>query len=406
MIQFPKDFIWGSAAAAYQVEGGNSNSDWWPWELKVGKEPSGAACNHYQVYEQDFDLAKSMNHKAHRLSIEWARIEPEEGKFSEKELKHYIDVILALRARGIEPMVTLHHFTNPIWLSEKGGWENKKVVALFRRYSEFVVRGLAKHVHYWITINEPTIYISHSFILGWWPPQKTSFLSAWAVERNMIRGHIEAYRAINKIYSEQNIAKPSISISQHVTSVVPCNKKLRNRISAWFRNYWFNLRILNALKNAGTLDFIGVNYYSRQLVDLKDWCPKKFVMECSAGHPDFPSDKNFLGWVIYPQGLHELLLQLRKYDIPIMITENGICAADDKQRWEFIQIHLRTIHDAMQKGAKVTGYLYWSLLDNFEWAHGYGPRFGLIEMDYKTQKRTIRDSAKKFAEVCKTGILE
>ena len=148
MIQFPKDFIWGAAAAAYQVEGGNSNSDWWPWEIKAGKEPSGTACNHYQVYEQDFDLAKSMNHQAHRLSIEWARIEPKEGEFSEKELKHYIDVILALRARGIEPMVTLHHFTNPIWLSEQGGWENKKVVALFQRYCEFVVKGLAKHVHY------------------------------------------------------------------------------------------------------------------------------------------------------------------------------------------------------------------------------------------------------------------
>jgi len=405
MIQFPKDFIWGAAAAAYQVEGGNSNSDWWPWEIKVGKEPSAAACNHYQVYEQDFDLAKEMNHKAHRLSIEWARIEPKEGEFSEKELKHYIDVILALRARGIEPMVTLHHFTNPIWLSEKGGWENKKVVELFQRYTEFVVKGLAKHVHYWITINEPTIYISHSFILGWWPPQKTSFMAAWAVEHNMIAGHIAAYRAMNKIYQDQNLKKPAISISQHVTSVVPCNKKWINQVSAKFRNYWFNLRILNALQRANTLDFIGVNYYSRQLVDLKDWCPKKFVMECSAGHPDFPSDKNFLGWDIYPQGLHELLLQLRKYDIPIMITENGICAADDAQRWEFIQIHLKTIHDAMQKGAKVAGYLYWSLLDNFEWAHGYGPRFGLIEMDYKTQKRTVRESAKKYAEVCKTGTL-
>lgn len=405
MIQFPKDFIWGAAAAAYQVEGGNSNSDWWPWEIKAGKEPSGVACNHYQVYEQDFDLAKEMNHKAHRLSIEWARIEPREGEFSEKELKHYIDVILSLRARGIEPMVTLHHFTNPIWLSEKGGWENKKVVALFQRYTEFVVKGLAKHVHFWITINEPTIYISHSFILGWWPPQKTSFLAAWSVEHNMVAGHIAAYRAMNKIYQEQGLEKPAISISQHVTSVVPCNQKWINRVSAKFRNYWFNLRILNALQRASTLDFIGVNYYSRQLVDLKSLCPKKFVMECSAGHPDFPSDKNFLGWDIYPQGLHELLLQLRKYDIPIMITENGICAAEDSQRWQFIQIHLKTIHDAMQKGAKVVGYLYWSLLDNFEWAHGYGPRFGLIEMDYKTQKRTIRESAKKYAEVCKTGLL-
>lgn len=406
MTQFPEDFIWGSAAAAYQVEGGNSNSDWWPWELKAGKEPSGVACNHYQVYEQDFDLAKSMNHKANRLSIEWARIEPKEGQFSEKEMQHYIDVVLALRARGIEPVVTLHHFTNPIWLAEMGGWENKKVVALFQRYCEFVVSRLAKHVHYWITINEPTIYISHSFLLGWWVPQKVNaFMAAWAVERHMLAGHIATYRAMNKIYQEQNLSKPMISISHHLTSIVACNKKLKNRISAWFRNYWFNLRILNALHSAKTLDFIGINYYSRQLIDLKNWSFPDFVMACSTGHPDFPAEQNFLKWDIYPQGLHELLLQLRKYDIPMMITENGICAEDDNQRWKFIQIHLKTIHDAMQKGAKVIGYLYWSLLDNFEWAHGYGPRFGLIEMDYKTQKRTIRESAKKFAEVCKTGLL-
>lgn len=405
MTQFPKDFIWGSAAAAYQVEGGNSNSDWWPWELQAGKEPSGMACNHYQLYEQDFDLAKSMNHQAHRMSIEWARIEPSEGQFSEQALQHYVDVILALRARGIEPVVTLHHFTNPIWLSEMGGWENKKVVDLFQRYVEFVVRRLASHVHYWITINEPTIYISHSFILGWWPPQKKSFLSAWKVEQNMIAAHIKAYRAMNQIYQEVKVGKPLISISQHVTSVVPCNKKWINRVCAKFRNYWFNLRILNALTRAKTMDFIGINYYSRQLVDLKTLKFYDFVMDCSAGHPDFPATKNFLGWDIYPEGLHELLLQLRKYDLPIIITENGICAKEDAQRWDFIKIHLRTIHDAMQKGAKVVGYLYWSLLDNFEWAHGYSPRFGLIEMDYASQKRTVRESAKQYAEVCKTGFV-
>ncbi len=405
MIQFPKDFIWGAAAAAYQVEGGNSNSDWWPWEIQAGKEPSGIACNHYQLYEQDFDLAKSMNHKAHRLSIEWARIEPEEGKFSEKELQHYVDVVLALRARGIEPMVTLHHFTNPIWLSETGAWENKKVIKLFHRYCDVVVRALAKHVHYWITINEPTIYLSHSYILGWWPPQKKSFLSAWKVEKNMVVAHVDAYRLIHKIYGELSLAKPAVSISHHISAMLPCNSDLKNRWAARFRNYWFNFRILDEIMNCKAMDFIGINYYSRQLVHLKKWGIRNLIEDvCSENH--HVVKKNFLGWDIYPEGLHELLLQLKKYDLPVMITENGICDADDSLRWEFLQEHLKGIHRAIEKGVKITGYLYWSLLDNFEWAHGYGPRFGLIQMDYKTQKRTIRESAKKYAEVCKTGILE
>ena len=404
MIQFPENFIWGAAAAAYQVEGSNSNADWWPWEKQVGKESSGEACRHYDLYEQDFDLSKKLNHKAHRLSIEWSRIEPEEGKFSEKELKHYLDVVLALRARGIEPIVTLHHFTNPIWFSASGNWEDKKSVARFQRYCEVVVRTLAQHVRYWITINEPTIYLSHAYILGWWPPQKKSYRSAWAVEKNMVAGHIEAYRLIHKIYRELSLAQPAVSISHHISSMLPCNSDLKNRWAARFRNYWFNFRILDEIMSRKAMDFIGINYYSRQVVHLKKWGIRNLIEDvCSENHHSVK--KNFLGWDVYPEGLHQLLLQLKKYDLPIMITENGICEADDNLRWEFLQEHLKSIHQAMQKGVKVTGYLYWSLLDNFEWAHGYGPRFGLIEMDYATQKRTIRESAKKYAEVCKTGVL-
>ncbi len=403
MMKFPQNFLWGAVTSSYQVEGNNSNADWWQWEKETGKENSGSACRHYELYEQDFDLARSLNHNAHRLSLEWSRIEPEEGKFSQKELKHYLDVILALRARNIEPIVTLHHFTNPVWLSKLGGWTNRKVVTYFARYCDFVCRGLAEYVRYWITINEPTIYYSHAYIFGVWPPQAKSLLKAKLVEDNMVYAHIQAYQFIHKIYQEKNLSDPSVSIAQNVMAFVPCTQAFKNRFAASLRHKWYNLGFIEKIHKS--LDFIGVNYYSRQLVDLKGRGIANFAWDvCEKNH--FPTKKNSLGWDIYPQGLYDLLLKLKKFNLPIMITENGICTLDDQLRWEYLSGHLKSIYLAMEKGVKVTGYLYWSLMDNFEWDKGFAPRFGLIDIDYSTYKRTIRESATKFARVCKTGVLE
>jgi len=404
MFKFPQNFIWGAATAAYQVEGDNSNSDWWQWEGPAGKEKSGSACRHYELYAQDFDLAKGLNHNAHRLSIEWSRIEPEEGKFSQKELKHYIDVILALKARNIEPIVTLHHYTNPIWLANMGGWVDKRTVNLFSRYCDFVVRALAKHVKYWITINEPTIYAYHAYIIGVWPPQVKSFLKATRVENNFARAHIKAYRIINSIYKELELDKPAISISQYTQAYMPCNLSLKNRFAAGLRDKWYNFGFLDKVIRHKTMDFIGLNYYSRQVVEMGNWSIGDLLMGvCKNNH--HPAKKNSLGWDIYPEGLLELLLKLKKYNLPVIITENGICTPDDNLRWEYISSHLKNIHLAMEKGVNVKGYLYWSLIDNFEWDKGFGPRFGLIDIDYNTDKRTVRPSAEKFGQVCKTGIL-
>lgn len=405
MIQFPKDFLWGSATSSYQVEGNNSNADWWPWEIKAGHERSGAACRHYEMYEQDFDLAKSLHHNTHRLSIEWSRIEPVEGQFSQKELEHYIKVILALRSRGIEPMVTLHHFTNPIWFAEKGNWVNPKNIAVFERYCDFVVRGLARHVHYWMTINEPTVYLSHSFIFGWWPPQAKSLWQARAVHDNLAEAHIRGYRLIHKIYQELNLPAPAVSIAQHIQCFVGCKNDFRDRFAVNWRNKWYNFEFLEKIAAANTMDFVGVNFYSRQLVDLSGWGLHNLTAEvCSKDHD--PVKKNSLGWDIYPQGFYEVLLKVKKYNLPVIITENGICTLDDDLRWEYITLHLKSLHAAMQEGLDVRGYLYWSLLDNFEWDKGFGPRFGLIHVDYPTGKRTVKESAKKYGEVCRTGILQ
>jgi beta-glucosidase len=405
MTKFPPDFLWGAATSAYQVEGGNVHSDWWPWEKAAGKEQSGQACRHYELYEQDFDLAKALGHNAHRLSVEWARIEPEEGRFSEEEIRHYVDVLQDLRRRGIEPVVTLHHFTNPIWFSRERGWESKRSAEKFLRYADVVVRALSPYVHYWITINEPTIYFSHSYLFGVWPPQAKSLLRAKAVHDNMVTAHVEAYRLIHQIYKTSGLLRPAVSISQHISAVVPCRPDVRNNFAVRLRDHWYSFEFLDRITREKAMDFVGLNYYSRTLVDVTSWWIGNLLAEtCSKGHHSVK--KNSLGWDIYPEGLCQVLVKLKRYALPVMITENGICTSDDDLRWEFLSAHLRSIRLAMDEGVNVTGYLYWSLLDNFEWDKGFAPRFGLIEMDYTTFERRVRPSARKFAQVCQTGVLE
>jgi beta-glucosidase len=405
MIQFPKNFYWGAATSSYQVEGNNINADWWEWEKQAGKENSGAACRHYEYYEQDFDLAKSLNHNAHRLSIEWSRIEPKEGEFSDEAIVHYTNIIKALRKRGIEPMVTLHHFTNPLWFASSGGWSDPRCVKRFLRYCGFVTRALSRGVHFWFTINEPTVYFSHSYLWGMWPPQAKSLLKTRAVYHHLNEAHIEAYRLIHSIYQELKLEKPAVSIAQHMQAVVGCDRSLKNRLAVAMRKQLYNLVILDHLAGHKALDFIGVNYYSRHLVDVHSWWIGNLLMEkCKDNH--HPLKKNSLGWDIYPEGLAQVLLDLKKYNLPVIIAENGICTHDDNERWEYIKNHLKSVRQAMDQGIYVTGYLYWSLMDNFEWAEGFTPRFGLIDIDYNTFQRTVRPSAQHFARVCQTGVLE
>jgi beta-glucosidase len=405
MIEFPKDFLWGAATSAYQVEGNNYNSDWWPWEMKTGKQSSGTACGHYDLYEQDFNLVKGLGHNAHRLSIEWARIEPTEGHFSQEAVRHYVDVIRALHRRGIEPVVTLHHFTNPLWFSQSGGWERRDAVIRFLRYVERVVYALAPHVRYWITINEPTILISHGYLQGLWPPQARSIFRASAAHDYLAEAHIKAYRLIHEIYCSASLPAPSVGLAHHMPAIVPCSPTFRNRLAARLRDHWFNYEFLDRITRHRSLDFIGLNYYSRNLVDVSRWNWGSLMYEvCGQGH--HPLKKNSLGWDIYPEGLYQILMRLKRYRLPIIITENGICTDDDALRWDFMASHLRCVHRALADGAPVTGYLYWALLDNFEWDKGFAPRFGLIHVDYATLHRTIRYSAHKFSQVCLSGILE
>ncbi len=392
-LKFPDDFFWGAANSAYQSEGGNFNSDWWHWEKsqkrfeqlkKAGLNPddfvSGAASDHYNRFEEDFDLAKKLNHNAHRFSIEWARIEPKEGQFDMKELNHYKNVLAGLKSRNLEPFVTLSHFTLPQWLAKQGSWLNKKSVQYFSRYSEFIVKNLSEYVNFWLTINEPEIYAIKSYLTGDWPPQKKSLFQAIKAICNLCRAHCGAYKIIKKINPNAQVG-----FTKNNTYFSAQNWLIDNTLVKLVKWFWNDLILV---MNKNYLDFIGLNYYFHARFENG--------FKISGGQT-----KNDLGWEIYPEGIYHILRDLKKYKKPIYITENGLADSQDQKRAQFIKNHLKYIWQAIQEGIDVRGYFYWSLIDNFEWSNGFDPRFGLIYIDYKTQKRLPRKSAFDYAKIIK-----
>lgn len=419
-LQFPEKFYWGAATSAHQVEGGNIN-DWSEWEhanstrlaaaatkrnanapmripdyiinnypnpLQEENYISGTACDHYNLFEKDFDIAKSLGHNAHRFSIEWSRIEPEEGKFNEKEIEHYRQVIQALRVRNIEPFVTLWHWTMPLWLQDLGGVKAKKFPKYFSRYAEKMAKVFKDDVKFWITLNEPTAVVAMSYIRGDWPPQKKNPITALRVLKNLSRAHSLAYDAIHKIHPEAQVG-----FSHNMFYYEPHNKNSwLDKLVVKIAEYFANERFFNMTK--GKHDFLGLQYYFHSRF--------KF--------PGLLKNENKsisdLNWEIYPEGIYHILNGLKKYNLPIYITENGIADAGDKKRGEFIRNNLINVHKAIQEGADVRGYLYWSLLDNFEWDKGFWPRFGLVEVDYNTQERKIRPSALEYKKIIEKNAIE
>ena len=418
---FPQGFFWGAATSSHQVEGDNTNNDWWAWE-QAGrvKEHSGIACDHYRRFREDFDLAAQLGHTAHRLSIEWSRVEPHEGVFDETALAHYRDVMQALRQRHLEPIVTLHHFTNPLWLAKAGGWTNPKVVEWFARYARRVAEVLGRDVRYWLTINEPQVYAIMHYLDGTGPPGERNAALMFRVWEHLIRGHAAAYHVIHE--ATKTAGWPTqVSLADHMQMFVPCRKWwLGDRIIARLTERTYNQRFLDAITEGiwrlpgrrpikipdarHTLDYLGMNYYNRhfmRLIPSDGW----WGVRCDPAHHREVTERNFLGWEVYPPGMLHVLRWTAPYRLPVLITENGICAQDDWQRERFIVNHLTFVARAIQEGVSMMGYLYWSLIDNFEWAQGYAPRFGLIEVDYPTQARRVRPSAKAFEQICRTNRL-
>jgi beta-glucosidase len=418
-FRFPPGFLWGAATSSHQVEGNCVDNDWWAWE-QAGKVrvPSGDACDHFHRFREDFDLARSVGHNAHRFSLEWSRIEPEEGRFSEAGLAHYGEVIDALIERGITPVVTIHHYTLPRWLAEQGGWENPRIEQWFARFVERVAAAYAGRVRWWLTLNEPVVHVFKGWIIGQWPPGKTDYPTAFKVVRTMLRAHVRAYHAIHARRPDA-----MVSVAKHALSVTPCNpRNAFDRASARGRDYLFNQLFLDALHSgwlavpglfferlpqARTLDFVGLNFYTRDFVKNTGLDVPGLVGNlCTLEHHHKIGKRTSLGWEIYPEGLAAFLRTYARFKLPILITENGIATDRDEDRWVFLLLHLWQVARALSNGVPVAGYLYWSLLDNYEWADGYdGARFGLIGVDFATQERTVRPSAWKLAEVIARGEL-
>lgn len=387
ILKFPEDFLWGSATSAYQVEGGIENSDWSTPHQKNGGGPASTACDHYNRYEADFDLLKKLNQNAHRFSIEWSRIEPESGKFNEKELEHYWKVLHSLKRQDVKSTVTLFHWTLPSWMAKIGGWANKKSIFYFSRFAERVYEEYREMVDFWVTTNEPMTYAGESYFLGKRPPRKKNPMLFLKVINNQIVAHKKVYEVFHKAKIPVRVG-----VAKNNSYFEPfCFWSPLDKLSVFLVRYFWNEKFLNKIRNH--LDFIGLNYYFHDKIIF----------------PGIRRNENKvvndLGWEIYPEGIYHVLKELKKYKKPIYITENGLADAKDNKRLDFIKDHLYWVHKAIKEGADVKGYFHWSLMDNFEWEKGFGPRFGLIEIDYKTLERKPRPSAFYYAEICKNNQL-
>ncbi len=408
-LVFPPDFVWGAATAAHQVEGNNVHSDWWHFEQNPGKvaEPSGRACDHYHRYREDFGLAKSLGHNAHRFSIEWARIEPREGDWQESEYKHYEEVLAALRERGLRPFVTLHHFSSPQWLAALGGFSNDRAADCFARHVERLAKRLGPLVDTWTTFNEPTVVAYGGYWFGATAPGIADRKLAFRALRNKLVAHGKAFQALKSVDG----AKP-VGLVHTTDRKRPWRSWSElDRREAEFQDYIWNEAVYQALATgyielpdwkdehveglAQSFDYWGINYYRDSY--------------CSVLGPHMPATlqeeyQSHLDWGFTPESLYDMLRRAARFGKPVYVTENGISTEDDRERiWHLAQ-HLVMVHKAMRDGVPMRGYFHWSLLDNYEWGR-FSERFGLIHVDYDTLKRTPKPSAQFYADVIRNNRL-
>lgn len=367
ILNFPKDFLFGASTSAYQVEGGNFYSDYDDYY------PAGIACDHYNRFREDIDLMKRLNLNAYRLSIEWARIEKEEGKFDQKEIDHYREVFLYLKEKEMKTMLTLFHCTLPKWFQKKGAFAKERNIFFFERFAKKVFEEYKDLIDFWIVINEPMVYAGLSYLARVGPPKKSNPILYLKVLNNLAKAH-------KIIYDDFHKEKKDVLVG--IAKAVLFFEGNLSQIAHWWQNEMF----INKIKDH--LDFIGLNYYSGIKIKFPFFKPASEIF----------SD---IGWAIVPEGLYHLLLAFKKYNLPIYITENGVADRKDELREDFIRDHLFWILKAISKGVDVRGYFHWSLMDNFEWEKGRVVRFGLIKIDYQNLSRTLRESALFYAQIAK-----
>ncbi len=357
-------------------------------------------------------MAQAWGHRAHRLSLEWSRIEPVEGTWNADAVTHYREVIRALKRRGLEPVVTLHHFTNPDWLTRRGGWLRRDSITRFERYVTHVIQQLGDEVTYWLTINEPTVYVMQGYVNGEWPPfVRGAWGKAIRVCYHMARAHVAAYRIIHRHH-----ASAQVGFAHSAPLVMPCRPDKRwDHMAATLRDCILNRAFFGLMGNrmngrrtsAIHLDFLGINYYMRTLIRSVGWGLGSVIgRACHESHHIDQGVLSDIDWEVYPQGLRAVLNKFARLGVPLLVTENGVATTDESLRCEYLKRHLTTLAEAIAYDqVPVLGYLYWSLLDNFEWSEGFRPRFGLASVDYVTQQRVPRPCAAFFAQVCQSNRL-
>lgn len=399
ILKFPKDFLWGAASSAYQTEGNNINADWWVWEHSQKREMAlkakgldlkgffcGEACDFYNRFDEDFSLARHLNHNATRFGIEWSRIEAKEGEFNEAVLGHYEKILQSAKYHGLTVFLTIHHYTNPVWFAKIGGFGKKQNVDYFLRFAKKMVARFSQYVDFWVTINEPELYVMQSCIVGTFPPQKKNPFLALKTVNNLIKAHNDI-----SLFISQNYPAP-VSMAFNQVDLEPSGflGEFVVRIVRYFANSYILLRTIKYC------DYIGVNYYFHHHLGVLGF-------RKHSAHKHELTDR---GWGIHPEGIEAVLMSLKKFGKPIYILENGIADAKDARREKYIKDHLYYVHKSIARGADVRGYLYWSLTDNFEWEEGHSPKFGLIEIDREALlRRKVRFSALKYAEICKSNEL-
>jgi beta-glucosidase len=399
----------------------NVHNDFWAWEQTGNRTTdgsvSGMACDWWNRAEEDFDRAAELGLNTLRLSIEWSRVEPEPGQWNAAALGRYREMLKGLRHRRIKPMITLHHFTSPRWLSDRGGFLLPEVAPAFARYAAYVASVLGDLCDTWCTLNEPGVYAAFAFILGRWPGQ-TGVLPFIRVSRNQLRAHAAAYRAVKAIQPHARIG-----LVQHLAGFEPADPTSRgDRLVAALSDAAFNWRMIEGVltgrlkppyglglrRHPGAVnssDYIGVNYYGRHPLRFDGGAPTTLFASPGEVRADRAWPPPFQDREIDPDGLERFLVRLARYRKPLYVTENGMADADDGVRPAYILTHLAALHRALAKGADVRGYYHWTLVDNYEWAEGWTPRFGLYALDPKTQVRTARPSARLFGEIAASNAI-
>jgi beta-glucosidase len=422
-LAFPKGFLWGTASAAHQVEGNNTNNDWWHFEQRPEAiwhgDRSGLACDWWRNAERDFDLMAEMGHSTHRLSVEWSRIEPEEGVFNPEAIARYREMLTGLHQRGIEPMVTLFHFSSPLWLARQGGWRNPTALVRFRRFVRHTVEQLGDLVTLWCTINEPNVYAALAYLFGEHAPGGQSLLLYFRVLSHLLQAHGAAYRVIHGLDGSAQVG-----LVKNVQIFEPLEPP--DRPSVWLTGLIdriFNQLTLKAVEDGrlraplghgltahgplvDSLDFWGLNYYHRQRTSLRSRNGTRLaLLQSTPGAEVSDSGRHGPYGEIYPAGIYHVIKRVATLGKPIYITENGLPDAEDEQRPRFLVTHLARIQQAIAEGADVRGYYHWSFTDNFEWAEGWALRFGLVALDHKTQVRSPRPSAELYSQIIRENAI-